>query len=189
MIDYARLDRSIQHYSIYNFQRIESPWTVTKAVADITKPPNAKDWEIQGKDKVLVASGEQSFLYLYLKDFLPKGRFQTITPCFRDEPFDLIHTKYFIKNELIITDDVNLKSLSNVIGICRTFFQEELGDKVEIVDNSNGVDTTFDLVYNGTELGSYGIRSCGYLTWIYATGLAEPRMSFIKSMNHGLSQK
>lgn len=58
MIDYARLDRSIQHYDLYNFKRIESPWTVTKAVSDITKPTNAKDWEIVGKDKVLVASGE-----------------------------------------------------------------------------------------------------------------------------------
>jgi len=27
------------------------------------------------------------------------------------------------------------------------------------------------------ELGSYGIRSCEFLDWIYATGVAEPRFS------------
>lgn len=99
MIDYSRLDRSLIHYgdSIHKYNRIESPWTVTKVVSAVTKPDNRNDWEIIGKDKVLVASGEQSFLYLYLKKFLPKGKFQTITPCFRDEAFDITHTKYFIK--------------------------------------------------------------------------------------------
>ena len=84
MINYGRLDRSIKYYEENGFKRIESPWTVTKAVSAITKPPGGKDWEIVGKDKVLVASGEQSFLYLYLKGFLPKGKYQTVTPCFRE---------------------------------------------------------------------------------------------------------
>lgn len=184
MIDYGRLDRSISFYESYGFKRIESPWTVTKDVSGITKPPNGTDWEIVGKDKVLVASGEQSFLYLYLKGFLPKGRYQTTTPCFREEPFDKTHTKYFIKNELMITDDVSDDSLFYVAGICKQFYEKELGVKVDMVKTDEGV----DLEVNGIEIGSYGIRSCEYLDWIYATGLAEPRFTFIKNMiKNGIS--
>jgi len=29
----------------------------------------------------------------------------------------------------------------------------------------------------GYELGSYGIRECEFLTWIYGTACAEPRTS------------
>ena len=178
MIDYARLDRSIKFYEDYGFKRIESPWTVTKAISNITKPADGKDWEIIGKDKVLVASGEQSFLYLYLKGFLPKGKYQTITPCFREEPFDITHTKYFIKNELIITDEVNTLKLDEIVSICQRFFEKEIGKGVDVVKTEQG----FDLEYNGIEIGSYGIRSCEYLDWIFATGLAEPRMTIIKGI-------
>ena len=184
MIDYGRLDGSLRFYESNGFKRIESPWTVTKDVSDITKPPGGKDWEIMGKDKVLVASGEQSFLYLYLKGFLPKGRYQTVTPCFREEPFDRTHTKYFIKNELMITDDVSEESLKFVINICKQFYETELETIVDIIETKDG----FDLEVSGIEIGSYGIRSCEYLKWIYGTGLAEPRMTFIKNtLKNGIS--
>ncbi len=178
MIDYNRINNSIQFYESKGFKRIESPWTVTKAISAITKPDGKGDWEIVGKDKVLVASGEQSFLYLYLKGFLPNGKYQTVTPCYRDEVFDQTHTKYFIKNELIITDDVSKSSLIDVLNICKDFYEEELGRTVNILETEQG----YDLEYNGIEIGSYGIRSCEYLDWIYATGLAEPRMSIVKNM-------
>jgi len=186
MIDYARLDRSLNFYEEAGFKRIEAPWTVTKAISSITKPQGKTDWEITGKDKVLVASGEQSFLYLYLKGFLPKGKYQTITPCFREEPFDQTHSKYFIKNELIITDEVNTKTLVDVINVCKEFYENELETSVDLVKTEFG----FDLEVNGIEIGSYGIRSCEYLDWIYATGLAEPRFSIIKNIvkKNGVSQ-
>lgn len=178
MIDYARLDRSTKFYEQAGFKRIESPWTVTQYISDITKPEGKTDWEIVGKNKVLVASGEQSFLYLYLKGFLPKGRYMTITPCFRDEPFDHTHTKYFIKNELIITDEVTEEMLKSVVSTCKQFFETELVTKVDIVKTDEG----YDLEVNGIEIGSYGIRSCEYLKWIYATGCPEPRMTSVKNM-------
>jgi hypothetical protein len=177
MIDYSRLGRSIDFYESKGFKRIESPWTVTKAVSRITKPEGKGDWEIIGKDKVLVASGEQSFLYLYLKGFLPKGKYTTITPCFRDEVFDQTHTKYFIKNELIVTDDVSKRSLISVVDICKEFFKKELDRPIKVVETKDG----YDLECDGIEIGSYGIRSCEYLEWIYGTGLAEPRMSAVKN--------
>lgn len=177
MIDYNRIGRSIDYYESKGFSRIESPWTVTKSISKITKPQDKIDWTIKEKDKVLVASGEQSFLYLYLKGFLPKGRYQTVTPCFREEIFDETHTKYFMKNEIMITDKANDYELEKVIDFCKLFFESELGEELDIVKTGEG----YDLEIDGIELGSYGIRNCDYLEWIYATGLAEPRFSFIKN--------
>lgn len=175
MIDYNKIADSIRHFEGSNFVRIESPWTITKKVAQITAPEDATYWSISEKNKVLVASGEQSFLYLYLKGFLPKGRFQSVTPCFRDEPFDKIHTKYFIKNELIDTEDTSPDNLHQIIEDVE-YFLHRYTDKnnVEVVPNDDG----WDINVNGIEVGSYGIRSCEYLKWIYATGCAEPRLTY-----------
>lgn len=181
MINYKFLDKSIQFYETKGFKRIEAPWTVTKAVSEITKPSEGKDYEIVGKDKVLVASGEQSFLYLILKGFLPPGKYQTITPCFRDEPFDIIHTKYFMKNELIVTENVNVENLNDVIKTAFDFFASFISkcclDIVEKKEKDNSI--SFDIELNGIEIGSYGIRHCEFVSWIYGTGLAEPRFSTI----------
>jgi len=175
MINYDIIDDSINFYTEQGFQRIESPWTVTPSISGITKPPDAKDFSIAEKGKVLVASGEQSFLYLYNKGFLPKGQFQTVTPCFRDEPFTLLHTKYFIKNELIKTDVINANELERIITIAQEFFKRWIGntDVVKI----DGDSISYDIQFKGIELGSYGIRSCDFLTWIYGTGVAEPRLT------------
>ena len=188
MIDYIKIAKSIEYYQSKGFQRIESPWTVTKSISDITKPENGTDWTIQEKNKVLVASGEQSFLYLYNKGFLPNGKFQTITPCFRDEPFDEIHTKYFIKNELIITDNIDLNKLLDLVKISMTFFESYLGKNTILIENMseiNGYDS-YDLTYKDIELGSYGIRKCDFLTWIYGTALAEPRLTRVMK-KYGIS--
>lgn len=210
MINYSIIHDSTIYYEQAGFQRIESPWAITKGISNITKPMGADDFTIAEKNKVLVASGEQSFLYLYSKGFLPKGKFQTITPCFRNDTFDEFHTKYFIKNELIITDDVSKLALISMVRLARNFFrkyclQEKLqsyagprdigyvddvhivtytggGEKIIVTDfdkelNSSYLWPSYDLEYNEIELGSYGIRRCGYLNWIYGTGVAEPRLT------------
>ena len=38
-------------------------------------------------------------------------------------------------------------------------------------------DEGYDIVLNGIEVGSYGIRQHENLRWIYGTGIAEPRFS------------
>lgn len=206
MIDYGIIDQSIKFYEEIGFQRVESPWTVTPEISNITKPSNAKDFTLVEKNKVLVASGEQSFLYLYNKGFLPKGKFQTVTPCFRDERFTPLHTKYFVKNELITTDNVSKEGLRFMVHGARDFFRKFClrpkvndsyirstteKDDVLIVNTDNGrnvivddIDVKdaylypqYDLVYRGIELGSYGIRRCQFLSWIYGTGVAEPRLT------------
>lgn len=185
MIDYKILQQSIEYYQSKGFQRIETPWTVTEYIDKITKPEDKISFKLEHNGKCLVASGEQSFLYLYLKDFLPKGQFQTITPCYRYEDFDFSHTKYFMKNELIKTDVVNSSELDRIVSISYDFFQNYLPD-IKIIKTNLG----FDIEWEGMELGSYGIRSCEFLDWIYATGCAEPRLSrIIKLYKDGISQE
>jgi hypothetical protein len=181
MINYHLIHESIGYYQQKGFTRIETPWTVSKQIDDITRPKDRIPFELKHNDKRLVASGEQSFLYLYLKEFLPKGKYQTITPCFRNESFDFTHSKYFIKNELIQTDIVSTSELNKVVDICYTFFNKQIPD-LKIVKTDEG----FDIMKNEYELGSYGIRECEYLKWIYATGCAEPRLSRIINL-YGIS--
>lgn len=180
MINYEIINNSINYYERKGFYRIESPWTVSEYVDNLTKPKEATSYQLKHNNKCLVASGEQSFLYLYLKDFLPKGQFQTVTPCFRDDSFDFTRSKYFIKNELIKTDAVNQEELEKIVSMCEGFFKMYLLD-VYVEPTKEG----YDIMYGGYELGSYGIRENEFLTWIYATGCAEPRLS--KIINYGLS--
>jgi hypothetical protein len=183
MIDYKIISNSIDYYKNCGFQRIESPWTVTEAISNITKPSDkAQEFILNKKNKVLVASGEQSFLYLYLKGFLPLGKYQTVTPCFRDEIFDWTHSKYFIKNELIDTSDTSESNLEKITDKCFYFFRKYLDD-VKIVKTDIG----YDIMSGDIELGSYGIRTCQFLKWIYATGVAEPRLSNTIKFKNGIS--
>lgn len=181
MIDYGIIDTSIKFYESKGFRRIESPWTVTKQVSEITKPPGAKEFQLVHEDgKVLVASGEQSFLYLYLKGFLPRGQYQTVTPCWRHDSFDQFHTKYFVKNELIETENVSSERLDEIVHIAFEFFST-LFPKKDLVITGDGITGLgYDIEYRGIELGSYGIRTSDFVEWIYATGVAEPRVSAIK---------
>ena len=173
MIDYGLLAQSIGYYENKGFKRIEAPWTVSTATDDITKPADRIHMQLKHNDKCLVGSGEQSFLYLYTKDYLPKGRYQTITPCWRYEAYDGMHAKCFMKNELIITDKVDKETLQEIIDAAVGFFSQYL--EVQVVETEIG----YDIVSKegGYELGSYGIRHCEYMDWIYGTGCAEPRLS------------
>lgn len=189
MIDYSLIHESILFYKENGYARVESPWTVTPAIAEITKPTEVPlEWKLNHNGKVLVASGEQSFLYMYLKEFLPEGKFQTVTPCFRSDMFDQQHTKYFVKNELIETGIVNSTTVEVMLKGAMEFFSERIPEKLlEIKQNELrrtsdmkelcSYDIVAKLGKNEVELGSYGLRECSFLKWAYGTGCAEPRMS------------
>lgn len=189
MVNYALIHYSNTFYVENGFQRIESPWTVTHAIANITKPPESSFWTIAEKNKVLVASGEQGFLYLNEKGFLPKGKFQTTTPCFRDDTFDDTHTKYFIKTELIQTNFVTEANLLKMVEIAEKFFhnvafthrESVISGTLAEIERVSMKDGSIDIMMNGVEVGSYGIRQHHNFSWIYGTGCAEPRLS--KALN------
>jgi hypothetical protein len=182
MINYLNIHESVEHYAKLGYQRVETPWMVSSAVSSMTKPPHGTDFD-QGA-KVLVASGEQSFLYQYAKGALPPGTFQTVTPCFRREEYDATHQKYFLKNELINTADVDELTMWNMVEHARAFFNAWLPSSLVSVVNTGYQACDIVCTLNGTdyELGSYGIRENEMLQWVYGTGCAEPRLSFVQQL-------
>lgn len=179
MINYKFLHEGQEYYEKQGFKYVETPWTVPHEIAQLTyamKKDN-NPFYLKHKDKTLVASGEQGFLSLYNKGFLPKGKFQTISPCFRNETFDEIHTKYFMKNELIITEieDVDYQ-LNQIVKLASAFFASKVPFPSLLGKVKTG-DFSIDIEYDGVEIGSYGYRECSFLRWIYGTGVAEPRFS------------
>ena len=188
MINYGKIDKIISFYEKNNFKNIEVPWLVTEEILIITRPEGTRLFKLEKHEnnKCLVASAEQSFLYQYNKGFLSKGQFQATTPCFRFENFDDIHTKYFIKTELIKTDEVSIDNLIELVNLALTAFKEVIPLECHEYLSTQWTDNkSIDINLSGIELGSYGIRSCSFLTWIYGTGIAEPRLSkAIKKTNY-----
>lgn len=192
MIDYNQIAAAIDFYANKGFQRIETPWLVSKDIADLTKPLDASTYIVQKdserKQKAFVASGEQSFLYLINKGHLPSsGRYQTVTPCLRDDAWDTTHMKNFIKLELIeyIThsDYSNIKlntvtAVHRIVDQALSFFSTKVDASLLSVINTSTKDSvSFDINLDGVEIGSYGYRNSMFCEWIYGTGIAEPRFS------------
>ena len=181
MIDYGKIDNAIRFYEEKGYIRLEAPWWVSQEIMDITKPADQDmpAYFIDENKKCLVASGEQSLLYMANKGRLPKGKYQTTTPCFRNESIGVLNKKCFLKTELMVTDDTSTTSLLKVIEDAMEFFRMELylndapPEPLELKETDDG----FDITYRNIEVGSYGIRECSFLKWIYATGVAEPRLS------------
>jgi phenylalanyl-tRNA synthetase alpha subunit len=176
-MNYKLLDKAVNFYEQKGFKYIEVPWWVPEEIMDITRPPTKTckdDYYLPINHKYLVASGEQSFIYLSLKEQLPEGKYQTITPCFRNESIGALHRKHFMKNELFCIN---------------TFFQieEDSLDFFEILFglnnlrinplDKNQVDIEVNVDKQWTEIGSYGFREYGPIKWSYGTGCAEPRTS------------
>lgn len=178
MIDYEKISNAIKYYKNAGFYPIEVPWTVSPEVDDITRPKDRIHMQLKHNDKCLIGSGEQGFLYLYCKDYILPGKYQTTTPCWRYEHYDGMHAKCFMKTELIITDDVTIDELNKLIDIAKNFYSKYLDVEVEKVEVADSI-INYDIVskIGHYELGSYGIRTCDYLKWIYGTGCAEPRLS------------
>ena len=190
MIDYQLLHESIHFYESYDYQRIETPWLVTKAISDITKPPGASSYVVkkdcETKEKVFVASGEQGFLYLINKGHLPsEGQFQTITPCMRNDSFDQIHTKYFMKNELIwYSPKVMCADNALIVAQHALKFFKLMAPNASMKIVNTG-DLSWDIELDGVEIGSYGVRKSLICNWVYGTGLAEPRFSTLVKASYG----
>lgn len=185
MIDYSKIHASVLFYEKEGFSRVEVPWTVSPATSGVTKPGDREDWTLRHNGKVLVASAEQSFIYQMTKGFLPKGSYQAITPCFRMEMFDVYHTKYFIKNELIDTKRVSSQRVREISTLAMKFFSQYFPPnmlKIVPTEGEHAEDVVFERNGRVYELGSYGIRSYEYLSWVYGTGCAEPRLTQVRKL-------
>lgn len=170
-IDYALIGSAVAFYSARGYKYIEVPWMVSAEAFDITCPPGVRTFDTYAGR--LVASGEQSFLHMLTQKQLPPGRYQCVTPCFRDEPqYDALRKMYFLKVELIDTESLDHEAL---LRDALAFFSQHLPVREEDMrDGTKDIVT----VTGGIELGSYGTRRHELSgPWSYGTGCAEPRLS------------
>jgi hypothetical protein len=183
-IDYSKISHAVDFYASEGFEYIEVPWIVSKKVNTITAPKDVKLF-----DNFLgcnVASGEQSFLEMILQNKLSPGRYVCCTPCFRDEKtLDNFHFNWFEKVELIdflgnnkFTEYQINSRLDFMLEKAETFFKKYLD--IEVIDTSDGRDIISKK--HKIELGSYGIRNYDNFSWVYGTGIAEPRLSQVLSL-------
>lgn len=184
-INYDRLSTAVDFYRQHNFQYIAAPWIVPQWAIDATLPEGEKS--TQSSYGPLVGSAEQSFAYMYNRDqgndddelSLVPGRYIAVTPCFRCDPEDSTHFKYFMKAELFSNEahDLSPEGLTDVITLAVQFFSRYIPGGVKVV--KTGVESYDIVTADGLlELGSYGIRSHSELgIWLYGTACAEPRLS------------
>jgi len=101
-INYRYISDSIDHYINNGYKYIEVPWYVSKDVMEVTRPSEVgDDYYIPKNNKFLVASAEQSFIYLIFKGIITPGFYVGVSPCFRFEKITDTHRKVFMKVELI----------------------------------------------------------------------------------------
>jgi hypothetical protein len=187
LIDYRKIADAVDFYKYMGFNYIEVPWIVGEAANGITRPKNKKPFMVhrglvtnglEGQlEGQLVGSGEQSMLQMVLHKQLEPGKYVCVTPCFRDEKLDELHSTWFVKAEIIDTKNITQGSLDLMVWMARKFFSGYVG--VKSVPEGNG----YDILTNCTdiELGSYGINSTEIrgkkFEWVYGTAVAEPRLS------------
>jgi len=168
---------AIAHYEKHGFQYLESPWAVSFPVVRITAPNDECVFGFSS-GLALVGSGEQSLLALIESGTIVEpGKYQTTTPCFRNEKEDKLHRKYFLKNELMAFRPSDPEAeLGSILNLCVDYLSGSAsGAKVEIVRSERPGE--YDINVNGIEVGSYGIKTHRDYAWVYGTGIAEPRMS------------
>lgn len=177
-INYKNIYEGIEHYKRLGYNYIEVPWLVSKESLDVTRPPEARYFDtFMGQ---LVASGEQSFIEIR-KDLCPGRKYQCVTPCFRDEKYDSTHHPSFLKLELILPlwkGDNEAEAVDLVLKDAYNFFRRYAS--YEGAPVTVKTDIGFDINMLGIEVGSYGYREYDGFRWVYGTGVAEPRLSYVR---------
>jgi len=171
LLNYRYIADAQDYYEELGYESVEAPWVIDESAYEITLPDGVARYETLGG--FLVGSAEQSFCQM-LMDGHDLQRVQAVTPCFRDESHDELHSPYFLKLELFdSTKPMTGESVLEMVTEAKAFFDQYL--ETEVVQEG---ETSWDIVgkANGVELGSYGIRSFDEHSWIYGTGVALPRL-------------
>jgi hypothetical protein len=177
LINYALIGRAQLFYKGLGYVNLDTPWLVSPEAILATLPKDRKF--IQSNFGCLVGSGEQSFIQMMLEGTLMPGKYQTTTPCFRDETeYNDFTRSSFFKTELIwYKPEIDLaqaydQMMSNAMSC---MFEISNAEQLDLVQTSEG----FDIQCNGIEVGSYGVRQMGDHTWVFGTGVAEPRFTLV----------
>ena len=186
-IDYNLLNKALKYFSKRGFKQVEVPWRVSKEAIEGTF--NSRE-SFKSDDKFLIGSAEQGFLELYLQNKLTSNQLMSVSPCFRNELEDYFHQQEFMKLELICFLDKladldfrfndeysNIKRL--VIGFIIKKLKIKTSDIFILGTNESNFIYSEDILINGIEYGSYGIRQFQDKYYIYGTGIALPRASKI----------
>lgn len=179
----SNVQQGIDHWIKLGAIFVNLPWVVHPEFTAMTRPSFVDGaTDPITSHGTLVASGEQSFLQMYMEGNLRDNcMYVGWTPCFREEAvFDRQHHFYFVKAELffpcpedvhssltqMICDEIGL--LSSITKINPEFFAVERQNKNQ-----------WDITLHGIELGSYGIRALPEnKLYLYGTVVAEPRLSY-----------
>jgi hypothetical protein len=170
--------QTIAHANLFykgcDFIPVETPWIVRREISNVTMPSFTVPTSTIVGD--LVGSGEQGLLAI--ADKLGSGKWMTTTPCFRGDVPDQIHGTHFMKVELMILN-MSGASVEDVLLNAIDFHKQYL----DIAVYGTGINA-YDILCKktGIELGSYGVRKYGRHTWVYGTGVAEPRLSTVSRM-------
>jgi hypothetical protein len=196
-IDYKMLGDILNNYRDVGYTYVETPWVVPREVSEMTYRGDVLSCQLGD----LVGSAEQGFLALpEIKD----TKLVSCGPCFRNEPvIDALHQSWFMKVELYQSGD-HLEEMvhdaeQQIWKLVWTYLNRIDSRRVkeamaggpkwpapDRIDPRDMVAHVFkrkvtpdgiDLMLNGIEIGSYGVRTVGKRTWTYGTGLALPRFT------------
>lgn len=175
----------LNHYRQAGAKFISLPWIVDENFSQATNP-HPKNPDRLFLNKPLVSSGEQSFCQLASQGKLKNDTLYVgWTPCFRSEEiFDPTHHHYFLKAEAFrfVPQHQEEDYLNAILSLAQHVFDKELSRR-GVAQSTTIVYLPkleqFDILLNGIELGSYGIRKHPTLpqNYLFATVVAEPRFS------------
>lgn len=184
MISVERIVAASDFYRQHGFKPISVPHVVSREISDLTRPAGRSElYHVEG-ETVYSASAEHGFLELLSRGELEEGSYQALTPCYRDEPeLDDIHFRIFLKLELAMVGGDAQANADHMCNVAKRFFRT-LGIKPFKVNAGNDLSPLqCDLVTgHGLELGSYGVRQGVSKPYAYGTGIAEPRTSYVVSL-------
>lgn len=164
-IDWSIIHYGLEYYKNLGYIYVDVPWVVESSISKMTFPDDGVVSNIGS----LVGSGEQGFLV----DDYPTGKYITVTPCFRKENvFNDITRPWFMKAELYSQD--LFPDYHVMVDDAFNFMSRYCS--CQKIETDEGV----DIVSNGIELGSYGVRKFHQKQWVYGTGFALPRLTIAK---------
>ncbi len=183
-IDWGLLGAAVAFYRSQGYLYVEAPWIEQQAIIEMTRPPSCTPTVVTGPSSnvgELVGSSEQSMIGMTVRKEIGPGWYVACTPCWRDEPvLDRYHQGYFMKVELFRNMQVGTIAMEDMMETAMVFFRQhvpvELLRKLDVEITPEG----YDITLGGVEIGSYGYRSVNGVSWVYGTGLAEPRFSTIR---------
>lgn len=164
-IDYPLLGKAVQYYRDNGYEYQEIAWWGDLHTMMATCPDETKIARID--EHCLVGSAEQGMIGNLSADTFVVA----CGPCFRlNEPDTEYHHDHFMKVELgyqTESYDSAMRAMDRMLHDARLL----MGGEQEVTP------VGIDLVLNGLEIGSYGIRVMDGFYHVYGTGMALPRFS------------